>query len=138
MSMTSSEAHSQADQLSQSIPVGLPLLNQPGEVDGSQIAGLECKQRLFAAWIGGFDGSGDRVCGVDPVDEDQPWISSPPGGVGDQIHQFRCVQSPSGLAVPGVDQVQCATLPGGTHELIRCRHRDVEVLQEARLLLWPR
>ena len=40
-----------------------------------------------------------------------------------------------GLAAARIDQIDLAALPRRSHELVRCRHRDVEVLQKSRLLL---
>ena len=58
------------------------------EVDGPQVAGLVGQQGLLAAGIGGLDCAGKGVRGIDPVDEDHARIASPPGGVGDEVHQL--------------------------------------------------
>ena len=45
------------------------------------------------------------------------------------------IDAARGLAVARIDQIDLAALPRRAHELVRCRHRDVEVLQKSRLLL---
>ena len=104
-------------------------IEEVGQVDGAEVAGLVIVEGLLAAGVRGPDGAeaGGGVAGVDPVDEDEAGVADGPGRLDDELEDLAGVLAADGAAEVGVDEVVLGAGGEGGHEGVRDGDGDVEV-----------
>ena len=80
--------------LFQLLPVDGAVLDEPAQVDRTQVAGFVGQQRLLAAGVGGFDLADQRgrVVAVEAVEEDDARLAVLPGLLDDALEDLAGVQ----------------------------------------------
>ena len=82
------------DDLLQSFPVDVAILDQHAQVDGAQVAGFIGQKRLLAAGVGGFDLADQRgrVVAIQAIEKDNARLAVFPGLLDDPLEYLAGVQ----------------------------------------------
>src|SRR4030042_3205388 len=114
-------------------PVDAPVLGHVGEIDGTKITGLIGEERLLPARIGAFNGPypGCGVVLIDPVDEDDSWISVPPGIIDHLLEDLARIEKMNRLSTPRIPEWIFSVSLHRFHKLIGGGHGDIELVEVA-------
>ena len=131
------EVHGRPRDPPQLVPIDLAVLQHEGQVDGTEVATLVRKERLFTAGIGRLDRPDvrRRIVAVEAVEEDDAGLAVLPRQLDDQVEHLAGVVPGHLDPVARVTHRVVASLAHRAHEVLGQPHRDVEVVEDVLLFL---